>query len=208
MKRIITCFFFLIVGLNTYSQVKSIMLDVKDRITTDSTLAVTYAVFGKLTGDTVYTFKKFDFEGILLASGSFKDDSLKVPHGKFIYYEWITPANNNTNYGYDIKGKERFVSITGAFIDGLQSGRWISFYPEGTMKQVITFYKGVVHGGFQAFDLKGKILTSGLYISGKKNGPWMLDGGRQENTYVRDELVSSLRGKKLREKQAEAEKTN
>lgn len=204
MKRIICCFFFLITGLCTYSQVKSIMLDSRDRITEDSTMVARYAVFGKISGDSVYTFKKFDLNGILLASGSFKDDSLQVPHGKFIYYDWITPDNNNTSYSYEIKGRERYVSMTGNYLDGLQTGRWISFYPEGTMRQIMTFYKGVIHGAFQSYDTKGKLQVSGLYINGKKNGPWMLDGGKQENIYVRDELISSLRGKKLRDKQAES----
>lgn len=208
MKKIIVCFFFLIAGLNTYSQVKSIMLDRKDRITQDSTLAATYAVFGKLSGDSVYTFKKFDFDGVLLASGTFKDDSLQVPHGKFIYYSWITPDNNNTTFGYDIKGRERFVSLTGSFIDGKLSGRWISFYPEGTMKQIITYYQGIIHGAFQAFDLKGKVTTAGLFINGKKNGPWLIDGGKQEDIYDHDKLISSLRGKKLRDKQAQSKNVN
>lgn len=208
MKRIIICFFFLFAGLNTYSQVKSILLDRKDQVTQDSTLAASYAVFGKISGDSVYTFKKFDFEGVLLASGTFKDDSLQIPHGKFTYYAWITPENNTITYGYDIKGKERYISLTGSFIDGKLSGRWISFYPEGSMKQVVTYYQGIMHGAFQAFDHKGKVLASGLYISGKKNGAWMLDGGKQENVYDHDKLISSLRGKKLRDKQAESKNIN
>lgn len=208
MKRILFCFFLLIFGLNGYSQVKSVMLDRKDQFTSDSTLAATYAVYGKLSGDSLYTFKKFDFDGILLASGSFKDDSLQVPHGKFVYYSWITPENNTVNDGYEIKGKERFVSLTGNFVDGNLQGRWISYYPQGTMKQVITYYKGIVHGAFQNFDLKGRIMTSGLYINGQKNGVWMRDGGKQEDVYDHDKLISSLRGKKLRDKQAESKNVN
>jgi hypothetical protein len=208
IKRLVFCFLLLIAGVNGYSQVKSIMLDGKDMITQDSTLAATYAVFGKITGDSVYSFKKFDFDGVLLASGSFKDDSLRVPHGNFTYYAWITPENNTVNYGYEIKGKERFVSVTGKFVDGLQTGRWISFYPDGKMKQVVTYYKGIIHGAFQAFDQTGKMQVSGVYVSGKKQGVWKLDGGKQENTYVHDELISSLRGKKLRDKQAQSQNSN
>lgn len=208
MKRSIFCFLLLMIGLTSYSQVKSIMLDRAGTITQDSSMAASYAVFGKITGDTVYSFKKFDFEGILLASGSFKDDSLRVPHGNFTYYDWITPGNNPVDDSYQIKGKERFVSVTGRFIDGLQTGRWISYYPDGKMKQIVTYYKGIIHGAFQSFDMKGKPQVWGLYVSGKKQGIWMLDGGKQENIYVRDELTSSLRGKKLRDKQAQSQNSN
>jgi len=208
MKRTVFCILLLIIGLNGYSQVKSIMLDRTDVITQDSTLAFSYAVFGKIAGDSLYSFKKFDFEGILLASGTFKDDSLRVPHGNFIYYDWITPGNNPVDDSYQIKGKERFVSVTGRFIDGAQAGRWISYYPDGKMKQIVTYYKGIIHGAFQTFDLNGKPQVWGLYVSGKKQGAWMLDGGKQENIYVRDELISSLRGKKLRDKQAQSQNSN
>ena len=208
MKRIAFCLLILLSGLTSYSQVKSIMLDNKDQITQDSTLAATYAVFGKLTGDSLYTFKKFDWDGILLASGTFRDDSLKVPQGKFTYYSWITPDNNTVNYTYDIKGKERFVSLTGSFKDGQLHGRWISFYPDGIMKQVITYYKGISHGAFQFFDTRGKLQVSGLYISGQKHGVWIVDGGKQENIYDHDKLISTLRGKKLRDKQTQSKIVN
>jgi hypothetical protein len=205
IKKLITCCVFLLNGFCASSQVRSIMLDVQDRITVDSAEMVNYAVFGKITGDTVYTFKKFDFDGILLASGSFKDDSLKVPHGKFTYYNWITPENNMVNTGFDINGKERYVELTGVFLDGQRNGRWISFYSDGKMKQVITYHQGLAHGAYQFFNSDGKQQVAGMYIAGKKNGIWILKGGKQEDVYVRDQLISSLKGKKLRDQQATRE---
>lgn len=208
MKRVVLCFFFLMGGISAYSQVKTVLLDDKDKLTADSSLAITYAVFGKLENDSVYTFKKFDFTGVLLTSGSFKDDSLLVPHGKFVYYNWITPQNNYTNDGYEINGKERFIEVTGSYKNGARTGRWISFYPDGRIKQVITFSNGVIHGAYQAYNPDGKLQMQGLYVGGKKNGTWTLDSGKQENEYVNDELISSLRGKKLRDKQAQRQKAN
>lgn len=208
MKRIIICFFLLIAGLNSYSQVKSIFLNRSDQITQDSTTAISYAVFGKLEGDSVYTFKKFDFNGILLTSGTFKDDSLHIPHGNFVYYDWITPNNNTTNQGYEIDGKERFISLTGKFLDGMRTGRWISYYSDGKLKQVVTYYKGIIHGPYQLFETSGKIQIQGLYIAGKKNGTWIMKGGKQEDEYVNDKLISSLSGKELRDKQAKSKNMN
>jgi antitoxin component YwqK of YwqJK toxin-antitoxin module len=212
MKRIVVLFFLLLTSLFTYSQVKTVMFDSKEQVTQDSSLAATYAVYGKLAGDSVYTFKKFDFDGILLTSGSFKDDSLQVPHGQFIYYNWITPENNPVstygNSGFEINGKERYIEVRGSFKDGKRTGRWITFYPDGKMKQILTFTQGILHGGYQSFDHSGKVLVSGLYSSGKRNGIWTLDGGKQENEYVNDQLISSLRGKQLREKQEQRKNTN
>ena len=208
MKRITLCFFLLIAGLSSYSQVKSILLDNKDQITKDSTLAITYAVYGKLTGDSLYTFKKFNFDGILLTSGSFRDDKLQVPEGKFVYYAWITPDNNNVNYSTEINGRERFIELTGIFHNGLRVGRWLSNYPDGKLKQVVTFSQGVAHGAFQYFDEDGKIKEQGLFRAGKKNGTWILNYGKQEDLYDNGKLISSLKGKKLRDKQAEGKNVN
>lgn len=202
MKRIVCCFFFLFVTCQAFSQVKTLLLNQLDQITSDSSKAASYAVYGKLTGDSVYTFKKFDLDNNLLTSGSFKDDSLHIPHGKFVYYEWIIPPNSGVDPGFAPDGMERFVSLTGSYLDGTLNGRWISFYPGGSVKQVATYVRGILHGGFQYYDLSGKVMISGLYIAGKKSGTWLMRGGKQEDEYVNGQLVSSLSGKKLRAKQA------
>lgn len=184
------------------------MMDVKDRITTDSAEAVNYAVYGKISGDSVYTFKKFDYDGILLASGSFKDDSLQIPHGKFVYYNWITPDNNVVSMGYDINGKERFIEVTGSFKDALREGRWISFYSDGKIKEIVTFSKGIVHGAYQSYSTDGKQQIVGMYVRGKKSGTWILKGGKQQDVYENGQLISSLKGKKLREQQSQGKIVN
>ncbi|HEY0177609.1 MAG TPA: hypothetical protein VGC08_14600, partial [Pedobacter sp.] len=146
--------------------------------------------------------------GILLTSGTFKDDSLKVPHGQFVYYDWITPANNTANQSFEINGKERFIAVTGKYLDGKRNGRWISYYPDGKMKEIVTYYQDIIHGPYQFFDMNGKIEIQGLYVAGKKSGTWMMKGGKQENEYVNDQLISSLSGKKLRDKQAQRKNVN
>lgn len=208
MKKI---WFFLILLLcftGTFAQVKTVLLNDKDEVITDSTEAVGYAVYGKITGDSLYTFKKFDFEGILLSSGFFRQDNLVEPEGQFIYYNWITPENNYTNDGFEINGRERYVELVGHFKNGLRQGRWISYYTDKKIKQVITFEQGILHGAYQYFGPDGKLVAQGLYNSGKKTGTWVLNGGKQENEYLNDELISTLKGKQLQQKKAAQQKLN
>lgn len=179
------------------------MFDNRDRITVDSTLADSYGVYGKLSGDSVFTFKKLNFDGVLLTTGSFKDDSLQVPHGKFTYYDWVTPDINYANQSFEVNGKERYISLIGNFLDGLKTGRWVSFYADGKLKQVATYSHGVLHGPYQLFKWNGKLDVQGIFVAGKKNGTWILNGGKREDQYRNDELVSSLTGRKLREKAAQ-----
>ncbi|PIG96737.1 hypothetical protein CS542_08150 [Pedobacter sp. IW39] len=63
---------------------------------------------------------------------------MEVP-GKFVYYSWITPENNNRNDGFEINGKERYIELIGSYQNGRRDGCWITFYPDGSMKQIITF---------------------------------------------------------------------
>jgi len=208
MKRMLSCFLFLFFGLNAFSQVRTIFLDAKDRITADSTLAAGFAVFGKLTGDSVYTFKKFDLDNVMLTTGSFKDDSLQVPHGKFVYYAWVPFENTDPGTGYGPNGKSRYIALTGKYLDGHREGRWASFYPDGKIKQLATYVRDVLQGPYQLFENNGKVTISGMYINGMKNGTWVLRGGKQEDEYVNDKLISSLSGKKLRDKQAARKNIN
>lgn len=206
MKRT-WCFLLLFLTYTAgFAQVKKVWLNEKDELITDSSEAVTYAVYGKLSGDSLYTFKKFDFDGVLLASGSFRQDNLVEPEGKFIYYNWITPDNNYANDGFEINGRERYVELTGNFRNGLRQGRWISYYTDKKIKQVITFEQGILHGAYRYFAPDGKLIAQGLYASGKKNGTWVLNSGKQENEYLNDELISSLKGKELRQKQVERQR--
>ena len=204
MMRILICFLFLAGSLTSSAQVKSILLDNKDQIVTDTAMAVAQAVFGKIEGDTVYSFKKFDLDGVLLTSGSFKDDSLHIPHGKFVYYDWVNAGDMYAAENYLIDGKERYIMVSGSFNNGLRFGKWLSFYQNGTVKEVALYAAGTLNGVYQRYTTAGKVDVSGTYISGKKTGTWILRGGKREDEYVDDKLISSLTGKKLREKQAQS----
>lgn len=208
MKKIAVLLLLLFAGFNSYSQIRSVLLNNRDEIITDSAEAKYYAVYGKVAGDSLYTFKKFDFDGTLMTSGSFRDESLKIPQGKFIFYSWITPDNNPATMEYEVRGKERFIELTGVYQDGLQTGRWVSFYADGKMKQIMTFSMGIAHGAYMFYNYDGKLMVSGLFLNGKRNGTWILNSGKQENEYVNGELISTLKGKKLREKNAQNKNMN
>ena len=183
---------------------KTIYFDAKDQVISDSTQAVAYAIYGKVTGSDAYIFKKYDADGYLTITGAFLDDSLKVADGKFIFYDWVSDLNTLDGTIPVKAGKERFVTITGNYVKGLKQGTWLSYYPDGKAKNVVNFKDDLFDGEFKSYNAKGILQDSGMYVKGKKNGPWLRSGGRQVDTYQDDKLISTVKKSK---KELEAEKS-
>lgn len=202
MKRIWLVAAFICFFLNGFSQVKTVYYDEEDHIISDSTQAASYAIYGKLTGDSLYTFKKYDADGYVMVTGSFSDDSLTIPQGKFVYYDWVDQLTTLGNTLPSPDGKERYILVTGNFNNGKKSGKWLTFYPSGSLKSVLTFVQDVMDGEYKYFDSKGKLQISGTYKNGKKNGQWVSSAGRRIEQYNNDKLISTVKKSK---KEIEAE---
>ena len=194
---------FLYMSFNGFSQVKTVYYDDEDHVIADSTQASSYAIYGKLTGDSVYIFKKYDADGYVMVTGAFKDDSLQVAHGKFVYYDWVDQLTTLGNTLPVADGKDRYILLTGNFKDGKREGRWLTFYPNGSLKSVVTFVDNVLNGESKSFDTKGRLQTSGNFLNGKKNGQWIMSGGRKIEQYENGELRSTVKKSK---KELEAER--
>jgi antitoxin component YwqK of YwqJK toxin-antitoxin module len=202
MKRFLLLLAFICFCLNGYSQVKTVYYDQGDHVISDSTQAASYAIYGKLSGDSLYTFKKYDADGYVMVTGAFRDDSLKVAQGKFVYYDWVDELTSLGNTLPSAAGKERYILVTGNFNNGKKSGKWLTFYPDGGLKNVMTFLDDVMNGEYKYFDRKGKLQISGTYKNGKKNGQWVSSGGRKIEQYSDDKVVSTIKKSK---KELEAE---
>jgi hypothetical protein len=100
------------------------------------------------------------------------------------------------------QAKDRYVYVTGNFQNGKKTGRWYTFYPNGSLKNVVTFVNDVMNGEFKYFNTKGKLETSGTYVNGKKDGEWVSSGGRKIEQYRNDKVLSTVKKSK---KELEAE---
>lgn len=190
MKRVVVflgCMLVFCFGLK--AQVKTIFY-FGDEVILDSTLvssyATSFAVYGKLSNDSVYAYKRYDIENNLMSTGFFKDENLKIPHGKFIYYSTVEAFNELYSLSYYFENKSTFVSEQGAFKDGLSVGRWISYYPDGKILASVNFQDGLQQGEFVNYDSKGRVETLGSYINGKKEGEWLFKRGKKKVFYLND----------------------
>jgi hypothetical protein len=202
MKRLLFMLVLVLSTLSGWSQVKTVFYDEEDHVISDSTQAASYAIYGKVTGDSLYTFKKFDADGYVTVTGAFEDDSLKLAQGKFVYYDWVDDVSTLGNTLPSDQAKDRYVYVTGNFQNGKKTGRWYTFYPNGSLKNVVTFVNDVMNGEFKYFNTKGKLETSGTYVNGKKDGEWVSSGGRKIEQYRNDKVLSTVKKSK---KELEAE---
>ena len=173
----------LFLNLCAFAQLKPVYFN-GDVIVKDSTQANYYGVFGKLSSENLYVLKVYDLDNNLKTTGYYKDEDLKIPHGAFVYYENVNFFNHVNATNFILKGKERFVSGRGIFVDGLQTGRWISFFPDGRIMNVTTYLNGVKHGFYGTYNGKGKVIVSGVFNAGQKDGEWLQDSGKIKENFI------------------------
>ncbi|TCC91676.1 hypothetical protein EZ428_07920 [Pedobacter frigiditerrae] len=210
MKLILS--FFFVFGLNQFgfSQNLKYYLDKTDQVA-DSAKATSYiVVFAKTNSDTVYRMEQYSLENLLIVSGSFKDEALSIPHGKYVYYiisretkkGSFSKANNYQDTTYN-KPIGHYLDAKGEFLNGKMNGEWLHYFKNESVKRVETFNNDVLNGSYREFWENGKLMLSGNYKNGVKDGVWQQDGGLYEITYQDGKSV----GKKLnKEVQAQQEK--
>jgi antitoxin component YwqK of YwqJK toxin-antitoxin module len=178
-------FLFMLLGINfcALAQHKPIYF-FGDQVVADSTLANAYGVYGKLSGEELYVLKVFDLANNLKLSGSYKDAELTIAHGNFVFYTDVEAFNQANNTNYALGEKARFISGRGSYVDGREHGRWIEFFPDGKVRAVVTYVKGIKHGFYGIYSGKGKMITSGAYKLDQQDGEWFLEGGKVRQTYV------------------------
>lgn len=170
---------------------EKVMLDT----TLASSLATSFAVYGKLSNDSLYVFKRYDILNNLMITGSFKDEALSIPHGKFTYYSDVETFNDTHNSVFPYTDKNIFISEEGQYENGLSTGRWSSYYPDGKILGTVNFQNGLKQGEFVAYDEKGRVQTFGIFKDDKKEGEWLFKRGKKKIFYVNDIEQKKVSGK-------------
>jgi antitoxin component YwqK of YwqJK toxin-antitoxin module len=191
MKKNILILLSLFAFLSVKAQVAPIYL-YGNQVTTDRNKATSYAIYGKVSTENVWTFKRFDLYDNLLQTGSYEDESLSTPHGNFNFYMDVQTFNSSHKTSFKLKGKTRFLSQQGNFVHGIEQGKWILFYPDGNVLSTQNYVNGELHGEFKTFDKFGNVEEGGNYVNGKKDGEWISLNGTRKDVYELGVLKSSV----------------
>lgn len=181
--------------LQAFSQAKPIYFN-GNRITTNADQATSYGVYGKLSGEDIWVLKRFDLYDNLMLSGSYKDELLTKPHGKFTFYSSIYDYNYENFTNFKNPKTDRYTSQQGEFVDGLEEGKWYDYFPDGKIMGFRTFDKGKLHGEVSFYNHKGRRLLHGYYKEGLREGVWYDLKRKVKEVYENDKLISTSKLKK------------
>ncbi|MFA6277573.1 MAG: hypothetical protein WC622_12530 [Pedobacter sp.] len=191
MRKFLIVFILLIGSISAYAQVAPLYFN-GNQVTTDRNEATSYAIYGKVSTENVWTFKRYDLYDNLIQTGSYEDETLSTPHGYFNFYMDIETFNNTHRANFNLKGKTRFLSQQGNFVHGVEQGKWMLFYPDGNVLSTQNYVNGELNGEFKTYDKYGNVEEGGNYVNGKKEGEWVSLDGTRKDIYENGDLKSSV----------------
>lgn len=215
LSNLFCCYF---LGLAQEKKEAKLFLDKQDQMT-DSVNAKSYLiVHEKKEGDSVYRAEQYSMDSFLILKGGFADANLSVAHGEYSYYaihrenkkgDWSLEKIKNTNY-VDTSYRHpvsHFLEKKGLFLNGKQNGRWVTYYKDGTVKQIENFKDDSLEGKYQSFHSNGGVLAEGNYQNNEKNGIWKEFDGLSTFIYADGKLVKKTINKEKADSIQNAQKT-
>jgi antitoxin component YwqK of YwqJK toxin-antitoxin module len=174
-------------------------------VTTNVQLASSYADITKLPQDSAWFVRQFDLKDTLLSTGYYKDARLRIPHGKFIYYNKTARGP-----GFNFMGKlhvdsTNYIQYSGYYINGVKTGTWLEYLPGGLKACLKTYKKNLLDGLFQKYNESGRVVAEGYYVNNKREGNWYSHLLDEDSTvlftaiYKHDKLVKNWEQKNMAE---------
>lgn len=179
-------------SLKTFAQAKSIYFD-GNRITTNAERATSYGVYGKLSGQNLWVLKRYDLYDNLMLSGTYKDEQLSKPHGKFTFYGSIADYNYQNFSNFKNPNTDRYITQEGQYVDGKEEGRWTDYFPDGKVMGYRTYEKGNLEGKIEFFNYRGRRMFLGQYENGLKTGTWYDVKRKVKEVFNNGQLVSTAK---------------
>ena len=167
-----------------------------NRITMDKDRATSYGVYGKLSGEDLWVLKRYDLDDNLLFSGAYKDEQLTKPHGKFIFYGSIFDYNYQNFSNFKNESTDRYITQQGEYVDGLEQGKWVDYFPDGRIMGYRNYVNGKLEGETAFFNYKGRRMLVGHYKDGLRVGTWYDLKKKIKEVFEDDKLISTTKLKK------------
>ncbi|OCX52604.1 hypothetical protein BEL04_14240 [Mucilaginibacter sp. PPCGB 2223] len=157
----------------------------------------------KLADGSGWFASKYDARGILQACGTFLDEKMTMPHGRFKYFTH-TSADTSTRYNYQrhqtdttFEPAKTYLSTLGYFSHGEKSGQWTDFGPTGAIIGMATFEHNKLNGPYQTYNTStGKLSVEGQFVNGIREGSWNLlsfEGDTMStDIYKKGEVVKTI----------------
>jgi antitoxin component YwqK of YwqJK toxin-antitoxin module len=195
-------YLFLIILLTSaaFSQSKTLYLKADNQFTQSKDSASIRLVIEGPGKDSLYTLRQYDVHDSILVSGTFKDSTITVQNGKFIFY--YTPAESFAWRKANVTGADtnKYIKTIGYYADGKKSGTWSTYEINGDLQNTSTYTNDQQTGPARFIDNTPTGLSAhfydGMYVNSKRDGEWKVTSlyNRLEETryYHDDQLAKTV----------------
>jgi antitoxin component YwqK of YwqJK toxin-antitoxin module len=121
-------------------------------------MPTSYVLVEKLDGDSAYAAKIYNMHDTVLMQGTYKDELLAIPNGKFIYYDKQTLSKNKKEIVLQTvishsTDTNSYIRTTGYFINGKKNGLWIDYFSRGVKQSEIMYKNGKQNGSYKVYNI-------------------------------------------------------
>lgn len=170
---------FIVLGLlsiiNCSAQVHKVYTDSKGNLGVDRRKAVSYMLIRK-NADSDFSVQKYNMRDTILMKGNYKDSSLSVPNGKFVFYKKrIIPERLKGTMSTDTNN---YVEGLSYYSNGAKTGMWVEFSGHNVKRSTYVYKNNKLNGTYQRFHrfISNYVLEEGEFIDDKKEGEWNFYG--------------------------------
>jgi antitoxin component YwqK of YwqJK toxin-antitoxin module len=152
------------------AQTKKAYISADGNAVADPQKATSYVLVKKIN-DSVYLAQVYDMQSHLLVKGTYKDELMNQPNGKFFYYhKKLVLINDNNGLKIDTT---TYLERTGYFVNGTKNGTWVEYKDNGQKDRLYAFVNNKLNGPFRAYNPLIEIVSQeGNFIDDVKEGEW------------------------------------
>ncbi|SDD20388.1 toxin-antitoxin system YwqK family antitoxin [Pedobacter soli] len=169
--------------------------------TLDSIRNNSRTVVEKLASNSAWIVHQYDAQDSIMTIGTFKDEKLTIPSGRFKYYHY-SPPHLQITYDYAthktdsvIVPAKNFLHMVGYFVDGERTGIWTTFNDSNEKKIAQTYEHGKLNGLYESYN-HGILSVTGNYVDDMREGEWYILSGEgdtiQTDIYKKNKLIKAI----------------
>jgi antitoxin component YwqK of YwqJK toxin-antitoxin module len=147
-----TLFLFTLLFRPSFGQVQKIYISNGGKYSDDPKKAVSYITIKKLEGDSSFAVNQYNMHDTLMISGFYKDAGLRIPHGKFVFYQKHSaeksPKKITSTPDIDTNS---FVKLTGYVINGKREGKWLEYLSRDKLAGEYNYVNDKLNGPFKNY---------------------------------------------------------
>ena len=196
----IKIFYLLILNLivfSAFAQVQKAYVTKDGDFSDDPKKGVAYVIVEKLPGDSAYIMRNYDMNDTILMQGTYKDQFLKIPNGRFIYYyKDHVSTKTISEMKSVIRDTNNYVKKVEYYTNGVRTGVWVEYIARNQKSSEYTYANNQKNGKYKLYYDNLQSWTEGNMVNDLMEGTaytYRADSLLiSEHQYVNNKLVNTI----------------